>query len=82
MIELKDGSLLSETQAGPTVFRYLMGVPFILMDAPYSRVVMEEGFYQRFRDYLFENITEANEKAVMEVIEKIDKQFWEATTSD
>ena len=82
MIELKDGNQLVETTSGFQVFSHFGEVYFILWDATYSMIALTADFYHKFRVYLFENITEANEKAVMEVVKKIDKQFWEATTSD
>lgn len=77
MIELKDGNQLVETTSGFQVFSYFREVYFIKWDATYSMVAATANFYHNFLCYLLENITEANEKSVMEVIEKIDKQFWE-----
>lgn len=76
MIELKDGNQLVETTSGFQVFSHFGDVYFILWDATYSMVAFTLNFYRSFRDYLLENVTVANEENVMEVIEKIDKQFW------
>lgn len=79
MIELKDGNQLVETTSGFQVFSHFREVSFILWDATYSTIVLTADFYHNFLCYLLENITEANEKSVMEVIKKIDKQFWEGS---
>ena len=76
MIELKDGNQLVETTSGFQVFSYFREVAFLKWDATYSMVALTAAFYHNFRVYLLENVTEANERAVREVIEKIDKQFW------
>ena len=77
MIELKDGNQLVETTSGFQVFSYFREVYFILWDATYSMIALTADFYHKFRVYLFKNITQANETAVMDVVEKIDTQFWE-----